>query len=120
MVGSPAPLKYSKSSSPPEVPSAPKPRSENHYYLSPTSSLPGGSDKKPTELGLTNFGYLELQTDENGQSYAKLKTDGEYLSIDEIATVQQKDKPSKEEYHTYFVLEKDEDHGVDESLDCLP
>ncbi|CAG2233399.1 unnamed protein product [Mytilus edulis] len=52
-----------------------------------------------------------LQTDENGQSYAKLKTEeGEYITPGEIAsTPKQKEKNPKEEYHMYFVLEKEDE-----------
>ena len=90
----------------PNAPTGDKERAENHYYLSPTSSFP--EENKMDDKGNTNFGYLELQTDENGQSYAKLKTDEDYIRPDQIASSPPaKTKHSKDEYHMYFVLEKD-------------
>ncbi|XP_063446806.1 uncharacterized protein LOC134726333 [Mytilus trossulus] len=97
-----------------KLPSAPSEegfKTGNHYYLSPTSSLPEDNRINDNDKGVSNFGYLDLQTDENGQSYAKLKTEeGEYISPEEIAsTPKQKEKNPKEEYHMYFVLEKEDE-----------
>ena len=97
-----------------KLPSAPSEegfKTGNHYYLSPTSSLPEDNRINDNDKGVSNFGYLDLQTDENGQSYAKLKTEeGEYITPGEIAsTPKQKEKNPKEEYHMYFVLEKEDE-----------
>jgi hypothetical protein len=60
---------------------------------------------------VTQSGYLDLQTDENGQSYAKLRQEGEYITPNEIASLPPppKSNNSTEEYHMYFVLEKETD-----------
>ncbi|CAG2238088.1 unnamed protein product [Mytilus edulis] len=83
-----------------KLPSAPSEegfKTGNHYYLSPTSSLPEDNRINDNDKGVSNFGYLDLQTDENGQSYAKLKTEeGEYITPEEIAsTPKQKEKNPK-------------------------
>ncbi|XP_052081067.1 uncharacterized protein LOC127719050 [Mytilus californianus] len=94
----------------PSAPSEEKFKTGNHYYLSPTSSLPEDNRINDNDKAVTNFGYLDLQTDENGQSYAKLKTEGEYITPEEIAsTPKQREKNPKEEYHMYFVLEKEDE-----------
>lgn len=97
-----------------KLPSAPNEndkRIANHYYLSPTSSLPDDKQKIENDKIVTQSGYLDLQTDENGQSYAKLRQEGEYITPNEIASLPPPPKSdnSTEEYHMYFVLEKETD-----------
>lgn len=96
-----------------KLPSAPNEddkRIVNHYYLSPTSSLPDDKQKTENDKPVTQSGYLDLQTDENGQSYAKLRQEGEYITPNEIASLPPpKSDNSTEEYHMYFVLEKETD-----------